>query len=111
MIVILEFIMLPTFDKGWKELGLNDNNLRKLQNELISEPKQGDLIVGSGGLRKIRIPTSNTGKSGGARVSYVYFDDEFRIYLISVFGKSQKENFTKSEILQIKSMIIKLKKL
>ena len=44
------------FTKKWKELGLTDENLRDLQNILLENPKTGDSIQRTGGLRKIRIP-------------------------------------------------------
>ena len=47
---------MPTFVKKWRELGLTDENLRELQNILLENPKAGNVIQGTGGLRKIRIP-------------------------------------------------------
>lgn len=67
------FIEVPIFTKKWKELGFTDENLRELQKVLLDDPKAGDAIQGTGGLRKIRIPMENKGKGkrGGARVVYV----------------------------------------
>ena len=62
------FIEVPLFTKKWKELGLTDEDLRDLQNILLQNPKSGDVIQGTGGLRKIRIPMKGRGKSGGSRV-------------------------------------------
>ena len=61
------FIEVPQFTKKWKELGLSDESLRELENILLKNPKAGDTIQGTGGLRKIRIPLENTGKRGGGR--------------------------------------------
>ena len=38
------FVELPIFQKRWKELGLNDEDLRKLQVELLADPKVGDVM-------------------------------------------------------------------
>lgn len=64
------FIEVPIFTKKWKELGFTDENLRELQKVLLDDPKAGDAIQGTGGLRKIRIPMENKGKGkrGGARL-------------------------------------------
>ncbi len=70
------FIEVPIFTKKWKELGFTDENLRDLENILLANPKSGDVIQGTGGLRKIRIPLNSKGKRGGGRVIYV--DIEFR---------------------------------
>lgn len=48
-----EFIMTPEFDKQWKAIGLTDNELKALQEELTIIPTKGDIIQGTGGLRKI----------------------------------------------------------
>ena len=59
------FIEVPLFTKKWKELGLTDEDLRDLQNILLQNPKSGDVIQGTGGLRKIRIPMKGRGKVVG----------------------------------------------
>ena len=56
------FIEVPSFTKKWESLGLTDKDLQQLQNELLKDPKVGDVIKGTGGLRKIRIPMDYSGK-------------------------------------------------
>ena len=91
------FIEVPTFSKKWKELGLTDDNLRELQNILLEDPKSGKVIQGTGGLRKIRIPMKNTGKSGGARVLYVDIEYKETIYFINVYAKNEQEDLSEEE--------------
>jgi hypothetical protein len=50
-----EFVMMPEFDRRWQKLGLGDNELRQLQEALLQNPKAGNVIQGTKGLRKIRI--------------------------------------------------------
>ena len=64
---------------------------------LAAEPKCGDVMAGTGGFRKIHIARSGMGKSGGARVVYIFRNDKFPLFLITVFPKNQKENLTKAE--------------
>ena len=52
-------------------MGLDDDNLRNLENEIIKNPKIGKVIQGTGGLRKMRYALENTDKSSGSRVLYV----------------------------------------
>ena len=47
------FVEVPMFTKKWHSLGLTDNNLKDLQNELLKNPKAGDVIKGTGGLREL----------------------------------------------------------
>ena len=44
--------MLPEFEKQWAKMGLNDKDLRRLQYELLADPKAGDVMQGTGGLRE-----------------------------------------------------------
>ena len=100
-----EFIMLPEFDKNWASMGFTDKELKALQLELTLEPDKGDLMKGTGGLRKMRFGFDNKGKSGSARVCYVDFAVYERIYLITAYPKNEKENLSKEERNQIKKLI------
>ena len=103
------FIEVPMFTKKWKELGLSDESLRELQNILLKDPKSGDVIQGTGGLRKIRIPLDNTGKRGGGRVLYVDVELKEIIYFINVYTKNEKDDLTEEERNAFKAVIKILK--
>lgn len=103
------FIEVPMFTKKWKELGLSDDILRELQNILLENPKSGDVIQGTGGLRKIRIPLDNAGKRGGGRVLYVDVEVKETIYFINVYTKNEKEDLTEDEKKAFKAVIKILK--
>mgnify|MGYP004486995579 FL=1 len=57
------FIEVPLFTKRWKEIGLNDRELRSLQMMLLKDPESGPVMEGTGGIRKVRFPLENRGKS------------------------------------------------
>ena len=103
------FIEVPSFTKKWKELGLTDDNLRQLQKILLDNPKAGDVIQGTGGLRKIRIPMENTGKRGGGRVLYVDIEYKETIYFVNVYTKNEKDDLTEEEKHAFKTIIKFLK--
>ena len=103
-----EFIITQEFDKNWKAMGLTDDDLKSLQEELILNPTKGDLMQGTGGLRKIRIPFENRGKSGSGRACYVDFIVYEKIYLITAYPKNEKENLSKAERNAIAAMIMQL---
>ncbi len=66
------FIESKIFEK-LREKYLDDENYRKLQNFLIEQPLSGDVIQGTGGLRKFRWSAKGKGKRGGIR-TIVRFD-------------------------------------
>jgi len=103
------FIEVPTFTRKWKELGLTDDNLRELQKILLEDSKAGDVIQGTGGLRKIRIPMYNTGKRGGGRVIYVDIEFKETIYFINVYTKNEKDDLTEEEKRAFKAVVKILK--
>lgn len=103
------FVIMPEFEKKWQKMKLTDNDLKQLQLELLVNPQKGDVMQGTGGLRKIRFAFENQGKSGSARVVYVDFVEYEKIYLISAYSKNEKDNLTNAERNSIKKLIELLK--
>ena len=64
------FIETPVFTKQATGGLFTDYELLQLQNELIANPIKGELIIGNGGLRKLRVASNKRGKSGGFRIIY-----------------------------------------
>jgi hypothetical protein len=64
---------------------------------LSKRPKAGVLITGTSGIRKLRWGRADKGKSGGVRVIYYFHSEVMPLYLITIFGKGDKENLTKEE--------------
>ena len=93
----MNFIELPCFSRRWATLGLNDeNDLAAVQIAIMSGPKTCPTIKGTGGIRKLRFAPArwNTGKSGAARVLYVYFEEYGMVLLCLVNGKSEVDNIS-----------------
>lgn len=105
------FIEVPSFTKKWHDLGLTDDNLRELQEELLENPKAGDTIKGTDGLRKIRVSMENKGKGkrGGARVIYIDIEVKEKIYFINVYAKGEQDDLTDDEKKSFKAFIKLLK--
>ena len=100
-----EFIILPEFQKCWQQSGLDDEDLRELEIYLCLNPSSGDVIPGTGGLRKLRWSLEGKGKRGGLRTLYVDFAYHEKIYLISAFPKNVKTDLNENEKKQIKILI------
>lgn len=60
-------------------------------------PEAGDLMPGTGGYRKLRFARPGMGKRGGARVIYLYGDEDLPIFLVTVYAKSEKGDLSKAE--------------
>jgi hypothetical protein len=99
------FIQTKEFSRHWDELGFSDQDLRRLENEILINPKVGNVIRGTGGLRKMRFAFEGRGKRSSSRVCYVDFEVHETVYLITVFAKADQENLTREERSNIRKVI------
>ena len=72
-------------------------------------PDAGDVIPGSGGVRKLRWAAKGKGKRGGARIIYLYVVVAARIYLIRCYAKNVKTDLTTDEKQKLQQIAAHLK--
>jgi len=104
-----EFIITQNFDRCWTALKLSENTLRELQNVLLENPKIGEVVPDTGGVRKMRLAAFGKGKSGGIRVIYLDIEKKSQLYLLLVYPKSVKETLTAEDKKVIASLTSELK--
>ena len=93
----------PEFQRQAKPL-LDPGEVRRLIDHLAANPKDGDLIQGTGGVRKLRWKLPGGGKSGGLRVIHFYHDDDMPLYLFTVYKKGRKDTLTHAECNALKAI-------
>ncbi len=98
------FVESTIFEKYRNEY-LSDDEFRLFQAELMSNPKQGDVIQGTGGLRKIRVASKGKGKRAGSRVIYYFLDEKRRFYLLTIYGKNEMSDLTADQKKQLKAFM------
>jgi hypothetical protein len=84
---------------------LSDEEYRKLQVLLANRPKAGDLIPGSGGLRKIRWAIEGTGKRSGVRVIYYWAVARDQVVMLFMFPKNERADLTPVRIKVLRKII------
>src|SRR5450759_4722377 len=84
---------------------LTDEEYSKLQDSLIENPEAGDLIPGSGGVRKLRWEFAGRGKRGGLRIIYYAQTRQGRIWMLTLYAKNVTENISANVLRQIKEEI------
>jgi len=89
-------VELPEFLRKSARL-LKDPERNAIINHLASHPESGDLMIGTGGIRKLRWSAQGRGKSGGVRVIYYCHNPSIPLFLLTVFGKGEKANLSKGE--------------
>ena len=98
---------LPTYIRLAEKL-LSVEERQDLINYLAEHPKSGDVMEGTGGVRKLRWRRGGQGKSGGVRVIYYFHDDLMPLYLLTLFAKGDKANLTKAERNELADLIYAL---
>ncbi len=104
MITIAE---TESFQKKIEKL-LSTEERQDLIAYLSEHPSSGDLIQGSGGIRKLRWARGSKGKSGGVRVIYYFHSEMMPLYLLAAFGKNEKANISADEKTLLSKSVKKL---
>ena len=69
---------------------LSDDEYRMLQWHLQEKPDSGDIVRGSGGVRKVRWAPEGKGKSGGVRVIYYWKKSDHEMWMLTIYSKSEQ---------------------
>jgi hypothetical protein len=94
--MLLTVAELPEYLRAVARL-LADADRRAIVDHLAAHPTAGDLIEGTGGVRKLRWARDGRGKSGGVRVVYYFHSEAMPLYLLTMFAKNERANLTKAE--------------
>jgi hypothetical protein len=92
----LEFVYLKLFERTRKGV-LTDEEMRDVEHALLADPETGATMGDSAGVRKIRAAQENRGKSGSARVVYLYVAERETIYFIVAFAKNVQGNLNDAQ--------------
>jgi mRNA-degrading endonuclease RelE of RelBE toxin-antitoxin system len=101
----VRFIETPIFTRAVARL-LDDEEYRSLQLALMLRPESGQVIPGSGGLRKIRWSLKGKGKRGGCRIIYHWDGSRETYYMLYAYGKGDQEDLTADQ-LQVLSRLVR----
>lgn len=100
----MEFLETPVFTKLITKL-ISDEEYHLLQLQLSVRPESGDIIRGSGGIRKVRWAGSGRGKRGGIRVIYYFIKEDDQIFMLYAYPKSKKDDLSVDQIKQLKTLV------
>lgn len=100
------FVELPAFSR-YRHDYLDDDAFRKLQSAMMKHPEAGDVIEGTGGLRKLRYTDVRRGKGkrGGLRVIYYWWDGRRQFWLFTLYDKDEMADLSPDEKRQLKAML------
>lgn len=89
------FVELPAFER-YRTDYLDEESFTSLQNSLMKNPEAGDVIEGTGGLRKVRHADTKRGKGkrGGLRVIYYWWDGKNQFWLFTLYDKDELDDLS-----------------
>jgi hypothetical protein len=94
--------------KRLKKLGASDADITVMENMIAADPAVGDVIPGSGGMRKVRFGYAGKGDRGGGRTIYYVVLDGDTTYLLVTYPKVDKDDLTAKELKLFKALVKEL---
>ncbi len=90
---------------------LSHDDLVAMEQSILADARAGDLVPGTGGLRKLRLSQRSVGwgKSGGARIYHLDLPRREITHLVAIFGKHEKADLTAAELRQVAALVKQLK--
>lgn len=106
---MVTFVEVPSFTEQITDL-VSDDDYREFQKELLQNPKMGDVMPHSGGLRKVRLKLPGRGKSAGARVIYLHLEQHAVIVFFYVYTKAKSENLSAGQLSRLRQAVTVIKR-
>lgn len=106
MITVVE---TPEFLAASRKL-LDEDELTLLISYLAANPTSGDLVPGTGGLRKLRWALPGRGKRGGARVIYFVHSERMPLFLLTAYAKNERADLSQDERKEFRNLVKQLAK-
>ncbi len=92
-----------------KQVGMTEDERNAAVDFVATNPDGGDVMQGTGGVRKARLAGRGKGKSGGYRIVWYFGGGDIPVFLITVFGKGEKSNLTQGERNALRGLMETLK--
>ncbi len=97
-------IETSVFTRLIREL-IDDDNYQELQISLVQNPDIGDLIPGSGGLRKVRWKTTGKGKRGGIRIIYYWMKPDDQLWMLYAYNKTGQTDLSRDQLKTLRDIV------
>ena len=84
---------------------LTDKEYEELQLVLVQRPDMGQVIVGSGGLRKARWRARGQGERGGVRIIYYWAVEQNQLLMLLMYTKSQQDDLSPEQLKALRRIV------
>lgn len=90
-------LFTSVFEKKTSRAGLGEIDLFEIANVIAADPTSGDIMKGTGGLRKLRFARVGEGKSGGYRTIHYFAGEDMPIFIPDLVDKKERANLSQAE--------------
>jgi hypothetical protein len=106
------FVYSPLIQRRLAEFGDAEAKAREIENVILDSPDVGDIVPGTGGVRKLRLVDESRGKGkrGGIRVLFLDLPHVAKTHLLFLLQKGEVEDITPDEKKAIRDLVVILKK-
>lgn len=104
-----EIVETPAYIKQATRIGLTAAEMVQIKLYLSENPEAGDIIRGSGGVRKVRFARQNTGKSGGVRLFTFFWTVDAPLFIMWVIAKTKQDNISQDTLNALNTFAKELK--
>ena len=94
-------VEMPTFEAAARKVKLTEAEFLEIADYLSRHPEAGDVIKGTGGIRKMRFARPGGGKRGGYRIIHFFMTRSRPLYLLSIYAKAHKGDLSPKELKQL----------
>jgi hypothetical protein len=101
-------IETPAFLASAKDEKLTEVEREEIVSFIAKNPTAGDLMVGTGGARKVRFAGRGKGKSGGYRIITFYAAEDIPVFLLDIYSKDSQANLSKAERNELRQILTEL---
>lgn len=102
-------IETESYLRAAKDASMSEDEMISAVDLVAADPEAGDVMQGTGGVRKARLAGRGKGKSGGYRIVWYFGGGDIPVFLLTVFGKGEKANLTQGERNALRSLTATLK--
>jgi hypothetical protein len=97
-------IETESYLRAAKDAGMAEEEREAAVDLVAADPEAGDVMQGTGGVRKARLAGRGKGKSGGYRIVWWFGGGDIPVFLLTVFGKGEKANLSQGERNALRSL-------
>jgi hypothetical protein len=108
----MEIVRTRPYAKALKrlaKLGASEPDIRGMEDAIAADPRAGDVIVGGGGIRKVRFGFGGRGKRGGGRSIYYAWDQRGAVIMLTAYAKADKDDLAAGELQLLAELIKELR--